>query len=96
MDLQMNSTGLHDLVDRNPKSLSADAIIRTLKTKFWSIKAQELWISSEGNKLETKVELSDLKLAMNKIIESQKRGKSVVNGHFQDATFLDLSRITCF
>ena len=96
LGLQMNYTGLHDLVDRNPKALSADDIIRTLKTKFWPIKAQGLWIPSEGNKLEKKGELSGLNLTMNKMVESQKRGKSGENGKFQDCKSLDLSRITCF
>ena len=49
---QMNATGLHNLVDRNPKALSSDEIIRTLKTKFHYLKAQGLWCHSKGDKLD--------------------------------------------
>ena len=42
--LQLKDTGLHDLVDSNTKNLSVDNITRTLKTKFWYLKAQGLWI----------------------------------------------------
>ena len=38
--LQLKDTGLHDLVNSNPKALSEDEIIWTLKTKLWSIKAK--------------------------------------------------------
>ena len=46
MNFQMKTTGLNDLVDRKPKDLSADEIIRTLKNKFRFLKYQELWSSS--------------------------------------------------
>ena len=37
---QMKNTGFRDLVYSNPKALSADDIIRTLKTKFRYLKLQ--------------------------------------------------------
>ena len=48
----------------------ADDIIRTLKTKSRSLKAQGLWSLSEGNKLDMVGEISGIKLAMNKLTES--------------------------
>ena len=48
----MKSTGLHNLSNRKPKSLSVDDIIWTLKTKFWSHKAQGLSSTYEGNILD--------------------------------------------
>ena len=38
----MKSTGLCDLVESNPKALSVDEIIRTLKTKSRSLRYQGL------------------------------------------------------
>ena len=69
----MKATGLHDLVYSNHNALYADEIIRTLKTKFWSLMDQGMWSPSEGKKLDTGVDLVELKLAMNKLVESQKR-----------------------
>ena len=37
---QLRVTGLHGLVDSNPKALSEDDIIQKLKTKFQYFKAQ--------------------------------------------------------
>ena len=54
VSFQLKDTGLHDLVDINPNSLSSNESIHTLKAKFWSLKAQVLWRISEGNKLDTK------------------------------------------
>ena len=73
--------------------MSADEIIRTLKTKFWSLKYQGLCSPSEGNKLYTEGELDGLKLAMNNLLESKNRGG---NGQYQDAKAQDLSRINYF
>ena len=72
--LQMKNTCLHDLFDSNPKSMSIDDIIWTLKTKLRSLKAQWLWNPAESKKLDIEGELSVLKLAMNKLAESQKMG----------------------
>ena len=66
----MKAAGLHNLVVSNPKALSADGIIRTLKTKFWSLKAQRLCSPSEGKKLDTEGDLTGLKLAMKNMVES--------------------------
>ena len=38
LHFQLKSTELNDMVDSNPKALSADEIIRTLNNKFWSLK----------------------------------------------------------
>ena len=57
MAFQLKATGLHELFDRNPKAISEYKIIRTLKTKFQSLVDQELWIYSEGNKLDMEVDL---------------------------------------
>ena len=62
---QMKDTVLHDLDDSNPKFLYADDTIRTLKTKFRSIKAQGLCNSSESKKLCMEGCLARLKLSMN-------------------------------
>ena len=72
----LKTAGLHDLVDIKPKALSADEIIWTLKTKFRYLKDQELWSPSEENKLDTEGDLADLNLAMNNLVESQKRGQT--------------------
>ena len=50
---QLNYTGLHNLVGNNPKALSIDEIIRTLKTKLRSLKAHGLRSPSERKKLDT-------------------------------------------
>ena len=39
----MNATGVHDLVERNPKALSEYEIIWTIKTIFRSLDYQVLW-----------------------------------------------------
>ena len=39
---QMKATWLDDLVDSNPKALYVDDTIHNLKSKFWSLKAQEM------------------------------------------------------
>ena len=44
----MKATFLHDLVKSNPKAMYAYEIIQKLNTKFRSLKAQGLWIPSEG------------------------------------------------
>ena len=43
LDFQLKATGLCDLVYSKPKALSADEIIRILKNKLRSLKAQGLW-----------------------------------------------------
>ena len=70
----MKATGLRDLVYIKSKYLSADEIIRTLKTKFRSLKSQGLWSPFKRRKLDTDVDLESLKLAMKKLAESKKRG----------------------
>ena len=74
LSFQLNATSLNGLVDSNPKSLSADDILWTFKAKFWSLKVQVLHIPYESNKLDMEGELNGLKLAMNKMVESYKRG----------------------
>ena len=71
---------LHDLVDNNLKALSVHAIIRTLKTKLWSLKAQVIWSPYEGKKLDTEGELAGIKMAMNTLVESQKKSQTCGNG----------------
>ena len=44
--LQLKTTGLHELVDSNPKAISEYKIIRTLKNKFQSLMDQGLRIHS--------------------------------------------------
>ena len=73
----MRSTGLYDLVKNKPKSLSSDDLIRTLKNKLCSLKAQGLWIISEINKLYMEGDIYVIKMAMNNLVESQKRGRRV-------------------
>ena len=80
LDFHLKATCLHDLVGSNPKALSIYEIIQTLKTKLRSLKAQGPWIPSEGNKLDTKGELTGINLAMNKLVELQKRGQTNGNG----------------
>ena len=70
----MKATCLNDLVDSNPKALSADEIIQTRKTKLWSLKAQVLWSPAESNRLDMESDISGLNTSMNKMVESQKRG----------------------
>ena len=47
LDFHPKDTCLNDLVDSDPKALSADYIILTLKTKFLSLEAQGLWSPSK-------------------------------------------------
>ena len=96
LDFHLKATGLHDLVDINLKALSADGIICTLKTKFRYHKAQGLCSSYEGKKLEMEYDLAGLKLAINKLAESKKKGQTVRNGQSQDGKARDLRVITCF
>ena len=65
----MKTTGLHNLFDRNPKALSTYETIRTIMTKLWYLKYQGLWITSEGDKLNTEGDIDGLKLAMKKLAE---------------------------
>ena len=67
---QMKAKGIHDLVYNNPKELSADEIIWTLKTKLWSLKSQGLWSRYKGKKLNTEGDLAGLNLAMDNILKS--------------------------
>lgn len=80
MVFQMKATGLHNLVVINPKDLSAENIIRILKTKLWSLKTQRLWIPDEDKKVDIEGDMNGLNLHMNKLEESQKRGQTGVNG----------------
>ena len=96
LDFQMKATGLHDMVDSNLKALSIYDIIRTLKTKLWSLKDQGMWSPSKGNKLDIEGELAGLKLAMNKLGESHKRDQTGVHTQYKDGKVCDLSGITCF
>ena len=68
------------LVYSNHKVLYSGNIIRTLKTKFRSLKAQGLWIPDESKKVDTEGDLSGIKLFINKLVKSQKRGKTGRNG----------------
>ena len=76
----MNAIVLYYLFNSNPKALSEDAIIRTLKTEFRALKALGLWISAESNKVDMDGDMYGLKLAINKLVESQKRGYTGRNG----------------
>ena len=64
---QMKTSGLHDLVEINPKALSVDLIVCILKTKLRSLKTKVLWGTSEGNKLDMADELDGLKMAINNL-----------------------------
>ena len=46
----MKATCLHELVDSNPKYMSEYEIIRTLNTKYGTLKGQGLWSPYEGKK----------------------------------------------
>ena len=96
LSFQMKDTVLDDLFDINTKALSAYEIIRTLKTKFQYLKAQGLWSPSEGKKLDMYDELYILKMVMNKLVESQKRGQIGGHGRSQDGKAWGLSGISCF
>ena len=96
LELKLKSTDLHDLVVSKPQYLSADEIIRTLKNKLRSLKDRGLWSPPKGKKLDTEVGIAGLNLAMDKLVEFQKRGQTGGNGRSQDGKARDLSRITCF
>ena len=96
LDFQLKATGLHELVNSNPKYLSAEEIIWILKTKLQSLKAQRLWSPAESKKEDTEGDLDGLNLTMDKLVESQKRGQTGGNGRYQDGKAWDLSGITCF
>ena len=68
LDFHLKDTGLHGLVDSNPKYLFANEIIRTLKKKFRSFKAQGLWNPHESKKVDTEGDLDGLKLDMKIIV----------------------------
>ena len=89
-------TFLHDMVDSNPKALSAYEIIRTLKTKFRFLEALLMWTTFERNKVYTEGDPDGLKLSMNKMVESHKRGNAGGNGRSQDGKARDLSIIDYF
>ena len=93
---ELKATFLHDLVDRNPKALYADEIIRTLKTQFHYLKYQVLYNPYKIKKVYTEGELTGIKLFMSNMVESQKRGKTGVNGCYQDGKLPYLSVINCF
>ena len=65
---QLKAIGLRKLVGSNPKSLSADEIIRTLNTKLWSLKSQGLRSPDKSKQLDTEGELAGPKLATNKLV----------------------------
>ena len=65
---QRKATDLHELVGRKPKSLFADEITHTLKTKLWYLKSQGLCSTSKSKKLDTEGELAGPKLATNKLV----------------------------
>ena len=94
--LELKDKGLHDLVDRNPKPLSEDDIIRNLKVKTCPLKAQGLWNTSENKKVDTEVEIAGLKLAMKNLLGYHKRVQVGGKGRYQDRKVRDLSGITCF
>ena len=96
LEFQINATCLHNLVDSNPKDLYEGDIIRTLKTKLRSLKAQGLCRPAEIKKAETDGDLAVLNLAMNKLVEFQKSVQKGGNVQYQYAKSRDLSVITCF
>ena len=69
LEFYLKDTGLHDLIASNPNPQSADKIIRNLKTKCWSLKAQGLRSPSERKKLDMEGDLDGLNISMNKLAE---------------------------
>ena len=76
----LKAKGLNNVVDSNPKALSVDDIIWTLKTKLQSLKAQGMWGTDKIKKLDTEVEMAGLKMTINDLVESQKMGRTGGNG----------------
>ena len=95
LDFQPKAKGLHGLVIRNPKALYADDIIQTFKPEFWSLKAQGIGSPPEGKKIDIEGELAGLKMAMNKMVESQKRGHTGGNSWSKDGKAQGLIGFTC-
>ena len=93
VSFQMKATGLHILINRKPKVLSADDIIQTLKNKSRSIKAQRMCSLSAVKKSYMEGELVGIELSMKKLAESQKGGG---NGQFRYGKAQDLIGITSF
>ena len=96
LDFHIKATVLHDLVNLNHKTLSADDIIQTLKKKFRSLKAQGLWSPVECKKVNMEVELYGLELTTNNMVEYHKRGQTGGNCQFQDVKVQYLNSINCF
>ena len=95
LTFHMKATCLHELVDSNTKALSADSIIRNLKTKLWSLKYQGLCSTFEGDKLDTEGDLSGIKMSINKLVQSKKRVQTGGNGQSQEFKSWYLSVINC-
>ena len=79
----IKATGLDDLIDSNPKALSANEIILNINTKFRYLKSQGMWGPSEEKQLHTEGDLDGLNMEMNKLVGSHKRGQTGGNGQSQ-------------
>ena len=68
LQFHMKTKFLNDLFGSNPKAMSVDKIIRTLKNKIWYINYQVLQSPSKVNKVYTEGDMDVLKLAMNEMV----------------------------
>ena len=89
----VKAAGLYDLIDSNPKALSVYDTICNLKNKSRFLKAQIMCSPSERKKSYMEVELVGINLAINNMVESQKRGG---NGRSKHVKARDLRGITSF
>jgi hypothetical protein len=66
LSFKLKAIAIHDMVDDNPLSMNWDAVVRTLKTKYQSLKGQSLWTPQASTKKRDD-EISGLHVAINKL-----------------------------
>ena len=69
LDFHLKDTWLHNLVDRNLKSLYAYEIIWNLNTKLWYLNDQGLWSFPEIKKVDMEGDLDGLNMSINNLEE---------------------------
>jgi hypothetical protein len=75
---KLKAIKVHDEVDDNPRAMTWDAVVRTLKTKYQSLKGQGLWTPQATSKKKDD-ELSGLHAAITKL-SAQVAGAGSKNG----------------
>jgi hypothetical protein len=77
LSFKLKAIAIHDTVDENPKALNWDAVVRTLKNKYQSLKGQGLWTPQLTNK-KREDKISGLHAALTKLSAQVISGQEIL------------------